>query len=870
MFENIRGENRDILKVLGTAIIKKEMELENNDKVEYKQKFQLYKEAYYEQDDVYAHTYSVAEYHAIGVFDNETIILINKDIRSMSLYLSEFQMNLLLKNKRKYILENYEEENIYVRTLMGLPLSENEHVFMTESVEGVPMDKPLHEMTDAEIQVLESKGFLDKLKTQYPDYDYINYLNRRVDFLTTRTAPAFGILYANTTQYSIAYQVLEKYDGIRVSFMRGMYNEFYHQSFSLYESIMSMYLISSTIFTIITESPMNSLEFDFTSEDVLEAIYSTFSVPYISELPASIKISLAEKLNDIIRNKGSKSSIIDITSAFGIKDIYQYVLYKEYKDAQIGYNPELSDEENYDLSFIRVPVDASDIHKYIYSNISDKIPYADFVKNDERWGGGTDDVHKYILSNDFSYIPTKYIGVDSMVDLVKNIYNMSQFTSYLFANRGRFGDYKLTLQRANIQATLWDTFVYCITMIFNKNGYEDLITKDPESLIYIEGMNTQYVIDNKVIEEYRGKLPKSLHHLLEFKSGVGTMPITEFMSIILTNSNTLKALRETIASWNGNYEDYNNLYKLNNLVSKMTLNSYYKEMQDYESYSDYLAINNPTLFTHLEIIRLDENMETEMTDELVSVLDDLYNFLNPSGNTNIDELLSFIDKKKTDEMNTLRQLMFNMIAFLKSYTIDTKENNTVYMVYDYTKIIESTIAHFKIGEFSRLHIDESLSVNITQNKFSSFMNICDSVRINGTLKSELHKNDTEYHDILSYLRPDHSFSSSGSLERLHERVWEKDISILSVGSLKCNYKVYEKDTVLSIHETLISNYYRQLEQSYNDISCSLKVNIRINESSVSYTGGTLLRLSPYNWYSSVSKIQDSFRCLDNDKVQTDI
>lgn len=870
MFENIRSENKDILKVLATAVVKRQKEQDLYDTDDMKVAFQKYKEAHYKQDDVYAHTYSVEEYNAVGLMDIETIRLINADIRSMSYYISREQMDLLLDNKRKVILDSYKEENRYVRILMGQPLNDDEIVYMSEYVEGVPMDKPLHDMTDSEIQVLESKGHLERIIREHPDFEYLRHLSRRVSFLTTRLAPAFSILYANTNTYSVAYQVLERYDKIRISFMRGMYNEFYHSSFAMYESIMSSYLISATIFSIISENPMNAVEFDFTSEDVLEAIYNTFSIPYMKDLPKSIKISLAERINKILVNKGSKSSIIDITTAFGIKDIYQYVLYKEYTDAKIGYNPDLTEEENYSLSFVRVPIDASDIHKYIYSNNADKIPYEEFVRTDARWGNGEDNLKKYILEHDFSYLPTKYVGIDSVIDLVKNIYNLSHFNSFLFANKKRMGDYRLTLQRSNITSSLWEAFIYCVILIMNKNGYDDTVMKDPESLLYIEGINTTHCIDAKVIQEYKRKLPVSLHYLLEYESVDGTMPITTFMGIALKNRNCVNALRDVIDNWTGDFVDYDNLCRLYKIVSKMTLNTYYGDVKEYNTYSEYLVSVNPALHTHLELLRLDENMETEMTDELVSVLDDLASYLNPNNNTAIDEFLSFIDKKKTDEMNTLRILMFNMIAFLKSYTIDTKENNTVYLMYDYVKILEGTIERYKIREFSRLHVDESLSVKVHKSQFSSFMNVCDMVRrIDGHSSVYLGSDVTKV-NMLEYIRPDYHFKVNESLNCTHQRVYESDNSINVHESFMVNWNVYESDNAFTIYESLITNYYSQLESSFMNVYDSIMIHNNIKESSTLIINESLDRLSPYNWYSSALKIQDSLRRLDDNKLQTDI
>lgn len=827
--KKFRGNNSEILNCLRTAIIKRNHELERNDTQEQRIEFSIYKDALNKTDTVYEYSYTVEEYAQVGITDLEIIIKLNKDIRDMSLYLSEEQMDRLLENKRKLIVENYVETNPYVLTLMGKPTNTRQELYLGYHIDGIRDDIPISEMNAGEILILENKGILEKLVEENPDKEYLKFVNRRLSAYTVRSAQQYALMYIDTS-YSVGFQIAELYERYRMYFMRTMYNEYYSSTYEFYEALTGAYIISAVVYTILTESSMNILEFDLTSDDILDSLYQTFSIPNIKELPKSVRIAFAEKINRILINKGSRQSIIDIADAFGVGEVYQYVLYKEYRDSEIAYNPSLSAEENYRLYFIRVPLKESDIHKYILAKNSgdeqSKIPFDEFVAQDKRWGLGEDNLSKLVLSKDFSYVTTKYIGVDNVISLVENALTQSEFLSMLFANKKQLGNYSLVLSRPNITVSLWEAFVYTMILIMNKNGYEDTIVSDPEGLCYIYGINGEDVLTETLINDIKKILPHRYHYLLEFRKFDQTLTLSQFMDICVHNRATLKALRNTILNWNDDLTIIAPLIKLEHLVSTMQKNKFYGDMKNYASYSDYIEASNPPLYTHLEAIRANtENMQYEMQEELLTAIEDLKRYCDPSDDVDKDALLDFLDKIQEDEAATIKTSMFQMIAFLKSYTVDMRMSGTTYVFKDYLKILDETIVKNHINLYSRLELKDKCSINVHYPALHSYLCAYDDLvergeefKISSTRLPPWMLQDYDK----SYLRPDEGsyvidtiFQSASHSYEGDELLIEDDLPLIS-------YEYYLNDIIEPLsYDTVFQSASHNWEESFLNVEDTL-------------------------------------------------
>lgn len=873
-------DNRDILNCLKTAVIKKQKELEYFDTDEMRIRFNIYRNAKNQTDSIYEYDYTIKDFNDVGYFNQDNIMRMQRFPKDIKLYLNETQCENILLNKRKEIVEGYVEENEYVLTLMGQPTQIEDHIYIGEHIEGIRDFIPLHKMTEGELSILINKGIFKQILDLNEDKEYLNYITRKIPFYVTRTTEPFGLLYIDTTSYNVGYRVAEIYEYLRIAYMRTQYNEYYHDSYDYYEQLTATYLICATMYMILAENPINILEFDFTSDEILDSLYRTFSIPYVSDLPKSVRIAFAEKINRVLRFKGDKSSIINIAEAFGIKDVYQYILYKEYADFEKGYDPTKSANENYKLYFVRAPIGARDLHKFIY-NVKEgdnkaKIPYDEFVSGDKRWGLGYDKLKEYALKENFSYVTTKYIGVDNVISLTENAFTQSEFLSFLFGNKKRLGDFKITLTKANIQASLWDAFVYSMILIMNKNGYEDDIIKDPEGLVYIYGIDNHFKLTEEVAEAFNSRVPKDLEYLSYYKTVNNSMSIVDFLDVLLHNRNALGVLRRMIREENFDYAIMKELMKLEHMIGTMAINHYYGKIKDYNSYSDYLATSNPPLYTHLQSLKVTANVEDSMNEELLSVIEDLSNYCNPSHTPARDNLLAFLSKIKEDEAQTIKTTMFKMIAFLKTYTVDLRVSNTSYVFDDYERILAEVLIKNHVWLWDRVTTTtyEEATQTVKMTGLHSYLEVTDLIHRKGARDRSkvMYPPWITVPNKTEYLRPDYNGVTFDTCFQTWSKQYDHDFVDIFESIPHIIYKVYEKDKEIIIHDSLTQKHSREYENDYVEPIEILNDKYRWyfwDRYSNLGIKDSISNKSKFDLNTDV-KIYDTIKCRETNRLQTDI
>ena len=874
-------DNRDILNCLKTAVIKRQKELEIWDTEEMKVRFNKYKNAYNGTDTVYEYDYSTEELNAIGIVNSNDIIVIQRDVRELSRFATLAQREQLHANKRQKIIANYKEENRYVLTLMGYPYREEDYIYLGYHIDGITDNTPLHLMSQGELSILENKGILEEIIKKNEDKEYLNFIQRRIPFYVTRTADKFGLLYIDTVNYNIGYRVAEVYEYLRLAFARTVFNEYYNDSYEYYEPIMATYLICATMYVILAENPMNILEFDFTSDDILDSLYKTFSIPYVADLPKNVRIAFAEKINRVLRFKGDKSSIINIAEAFGIKDVYQYILYKEYVDFEKGYDKSKSLKDNYKLSFVRVPIGASDLHNYIYNiregDTKAKIPFNEFVANDKRWGLGRDKLEDMVLKENFSFLTTKYIGVDNVVSLTENAFTQSEFMSFLFGNKERLGDFKLTLTKAQLPATLWEAFVYAMILIINKNGFEDDIIKDTEGLVYIYGIDNHFKLNQDIVDAFQRNLPKDMEYLTYYKTVNSSMSVVDFLDVLLHNRNALGVLRKMIETEHFDYHIMKELMKLEHMVGTMAVNHYYKDIKNYNTYSEWLSHTNPALYTHLQSLRATgANVESNMNEELLSLIEDLYNYCNPSHLAARDNLLSFLSKIKEDEAQTIKTTMFKMIAFLKSYTVDLRLSGTSYVFDDYERILSETLIKNHVWLWDRLTTTtfEEATMTVKMSGLHSYLEVTDLLHRKGERDRSkvLYPPWITVPNTVEYIRPDlNEFTYDDGFQKWFKE-YDNDFFYIEDTIPHVRVKVWEHDREIIIDDYAFQKKFREFE---NDDVITLDI---LNDKYKTYFWDRHAKLGFYDTLKNKTKkrlysdlrVYDTLIKRESGRLQTDI
>ena len=171
----------------------------------------------------------------------------------------------------QYFEENFEEQNDYYRSLMGLPPYDTGDEFYiyilenggikgksdkdiiayipTEYTEPIDYSLPLHEQPNDLIDVLYYYGTIDQIRQvkKGSDYSYILHLGpKAIDLFTARTAGKWDILYMPNVQYQIEDRFLDLYKVNKELYETRTYQPFFAQAGEYYDQMMIIMLLSQT------------------------------------------------------------------------------------------------------------------------------------------------------------------------------------------------------------------------------------------------------------------------------------------------------------------------------------------------------------------------------------------------------------------------------------------------------------------------------------------------------------------------------------------------------------------------------------------------------------------------------------------------
>ncbi len=138
--------------------------------------------------------------------------------------------------------------------------------------------------------------------------------------------------------------------------------------------------------------------------------FISWGLDYFDDFPTTYKRKVYKAMNDLIRSKGTNEVFLRI------RNIFQFARLNSHKD-YLGKN-----KENANLVFYKTPIDEQPDFRN-----NKKIVYEDLTDDDPYWRVDKED----ILEEDFNPTPTKYISVDTIIDLMDNNKKLSYLVTYL-------------------------------------------------------------------------------------------------------------------------------------------------------------------------------------------------------------------------------------------------------------------------------------------------------------------------------------------------------------------------------------------------------------------------------------------------------
>lgn len=653
-----------------------------------------YKDAYNKTDTLASYNFSIQD---LAKFTNDPNKLnaMLKDNKFIMTYLDKFEQEELLSKKRKDVLENYIEYNEYYRVLMGLPKMKIQggtlvedigyYVYLPLNVEiqGVDNKIPVHKMTDLQKRSLSASGELDKLIVQYPRYEYLKYVDKKISPLTMRDAKEYEIVYADTSKKNIR-SFVDHYRAVRNNFMVNYYDEMSAIKYTFYEPLQCVNLIMATMANVNAYIPRDQLDSELIDESFIYTLFESYGVPKFNFTLEYLQ-KIAQKLGGIMRKKGTKNVLLDISKTFNEISIFKYFLWKRL--APNNEDLSKSDKEKYDLFFVKTPIMADDPYEFVKDQ-ENLIPYKEVVSQDQTWGEDGNDLEDEIKSMPFAYSESKYLTLSNKINLVSYSFEISFFVRYVIEHVKPFRDIKFYIDTATYEASLFEVITYLQCLVYRKMKIEPSIPDCMQPMIYLYGIKYDIDLDRlkDIIRDHfkYTKMEKtlSLNNFIQLLDGK-RYNVGDVINAYETNMELIYHLREVQRNM-ADIRDYN---KIGQILKAITYSEKLPELyNDNTNLEDFLATytdSSVKLIQRMNEIKgsaSNPKDETIYNHEISEVINILRSYVNLNKQKRMAELLDTTQTLYSDY--DLLDYIEKIIDFFKSYTQDILSKGLEYSVHD--------------------------------------------------------------------------------------------------------------------------------------------------------------------------------------------
>ena len=674
-----------------------------------------YRDAYNKTDTIASYTFSLND---LSRFTNNATALntMFRDSRTIYTYLSDTQIQELLDIKRRDVLEKYVEYNEYYRMIMGLPRmifkgrilveDESKYVYLPSSVvlQGIDNSVPVHKFTDIQKKTLATSGELAKLIVNNNN-EYLKYLDKNINPIAAREANEFDIIYANTTDYKVR-SFVDHYRAVRNNFMVNYYSEYDAVKYTFYEPLQCINLTMATLANVNAYIPREVLDTQVIDEKYIYDLFESYGVPKFNFTSEYLQ-KIAYKINTLMRRKGSKKVLQDISDTFNEITIFKYFLYKRVKKNVTDLS--VPDKDKYDLYYVRTPLGVDDPYDYIKDE-SNLIPFLEIAQEDPKWGDSDgNELEDEFKAMEHTWTEGKYLSLNNKVDLITYSYQMAHFVRYVIEHEKVFKDIKFYIDTADYEANLFEVICYLQALVFRKMQIKPDIPDTMTSVVYIYGM--KYNID---LDRLKAILREQFKYT-DLESGVN---INNFMLMLDGKKYTIG---DALDAFENNYDIVLRLKKIQRQVTNVDdfraidtvikaitysekLPELYNHNTDLET---FIASYSPTSVKLIQ--RMDELKTSKPNDPTVynSEISEVINILR--ANINKNKHLHMVDILDTTQSLysdfDLIGYLETIIDFFKSYTQDLLSKGVEYMIHDINeglKITERLIQVIQMDEWEQI------------------------------------------------------------------------------------------------------------------------------------------------------------------------
>lgn len=481
-----------------------------------------------------------------------------------------------IKNLRDLRVKNYIEHNPYYRPFNGLPRGEDETILVSNEDSG-PSKIPIHmvkiDTHPFTYDRLFTKRNVDLIIDQYPQLIYLKFLENPLSPYYVREAPQFTIF--SYSKSSLNEQELESffksYETMRVRLLTVDYIEGYDDIYSDYSNQMLLVLLYSS-FLHFCNSYIEAYSLrNYTDVEIYD-ILDSYGLGKLKTISINILRKMIMRLPELLVEKGSDQvldKILDIISEDSIV-VKRYYLSKKYRTDNtnhVSFDPNTTYDKNVDLEFIEKIIRGDKSAEPIH------IPYHQFVKDDDTWGGAIDAVdaqRKYeikeqlrreILSMDFSSIITKYINVSKTIEVIEKTARISDMFALMMQLNKRdnfFYNDKVNYDGVEVSPIdLWAAFCWA-TAKSNNVPSPNIIVADAFSI-----GDVMYMRNNVGISQFARQVEMdevelgTVSRTMKIKDILKNVNILDYLVSFGFDNNT--SIHEILEQYEGNKNIFNNV-----------------------------------------------------------------------------------------------------------------------------------------------------------------------------------------------------------------------------------------------------------------------------------------------------------------------
>jgi len=497
---------------------------------------------------------------------------------------------------------------------------------------------------------------------------------------------------------------LELYHSTLTYFFKVLYTPAF-KAHEFNREFITLMILFITMERYITSKMRFALDVDFFNQDQLENMFATFGLPVFRDLPLKYQRRLLKNINGLLMNKGTNKAIINIVNLFGFENIQlmKFYLVKMF-------NPGSDHKINWadpDLKFAKVPIENENVEEYLPK--ASLYDFEGITSGDPFWHASKAE----IINHSFNYLETKYLGLEVNVSMLEHVMQLSYFVNMLrhleekCKNESQFTGKLDLLTIFNTEYSLSPIRIHDIVialqfLILKLHRFVDYINYEPSSVKSVYGYNFED------IEEYavNGSNFKKVENFDRFSNVFTDEKISKdsFVDTFLNNREYREAF-ENVMIETKNYKQFKemrNLWKL-----KFTVEYSRGIFDGYEKYSDIIKENNLEFYNKLQAPEsLEEEDRMRFYNNHINLLTGILdNYLD-------SDQMDFFLKSSIFTYETIKRYISDLIRIFKSYTIDLKDINILYLsdsrLFNTVKIFEESYWKIEVSYADFIEYRESV------------------------------------------------------------------------------------------------------------------------------------------------------------------